>query len=227
MTESRRSTDPDEVTARVASDDEEIVTLMTRFYRDEMRRTVGWRQRLDTTTNWAVIVISALLTWAFSSETNPHYVLLIGVAAAAFLLVLEARRFRAYDVWRSRIRLIETNVFANALDPEGAPAEDWRRRLASDLRRPAYRMRMRIAMRHRLRHVYLALLLLLLVAWVVRITAFDPGAQSLDAAAIGDIPGGIVVTVVSAFYALSIGLALWPLDGDEREIRGRTDDVDD
>ncbi|ELZ18002.1 hypothetical protein C477_12377 [Haloterrigena salina JCM 13891] len=38
-----------------------------------------WRERLDQTTYWAIVIMSAILTWTFSSRNNPHYVLLLGV----------------------------------------------------------------------------------------------------------------------------------------------------
>lgn len=54
-------------------------SALAHLYRGEVHRMKLWRERLDSTTNWAVIVVTAILTWAFSSPDNPHYLLLLGV----------------------------------------------------------------------------------------------------------------------------------------------------
>lgn len=37
------------------------------LYRGEIHRMRFWRERLDQTTYWAIVVMSAILTWTFSS----------------------------------------------------------------------------------------------------------------------------------------------------------------
>jgi hypothetical protein len=49
----------------------EFNTAMVHFYRGEVQRSNTWRNRLDTTTNWAVITAGATLSFAFSSATSP------------------------------------------------------------------------------------------------------------------------------------------------------------
>jgi len=64
-----------------------------------------------------VTVVAAILTFAFSSADNPHYIILVGILAAVSSLLIEARRYRDYDVYRSRVRLFQQNLLADALDP--------------------------------------------------------------------------------------------------------------
>src|SRR6185295_7824618 len=45
----------------------EFNTAMIPFYRGEVQRSNTWRNRLDTTTNWAVITAGATLSFVFSS----------------------------------------------------------------------------------------------------------------------------------------------------------------
>nr|WP_324618161.1 DUF2270 domain-containing protein [Haloterrigena salifodinae] len=159
-----------------------------------------WRERLDRTTNWAVLVISAILTWAFSRPSIPHYIILIGVATLSVFLLIEARRYRGYDIWRSRVRKLQENVFAYGLDPSaGLPDPDWRETLSLDYREPTIKISTEEAIAHRLRRVYLPLFTVLLAAWLVRITAFSPEPW-VTSAAIGMIPGSIVVGLVTLFY---------------------------
>lgn len=176
-------------------------SAMAHLYRGEIHRMKLWRERLDRTTNWAVIVIAALLTWAFSSPNNPHYIILIGVATLTVFLIIEARRYRGYDIWRTRVRTIQENVWAYGLDPDGGIAdEDWRVHLGDDYRTPTLKITAEEAIAHRLRRVYLPLLLVLLGAWLVRITAFAPEPW-LETASVGMIPGSVVVGLVALFYA--------------------------
>lgn len=183
---------------------------MAHLYRGEVHRMKLWRERLDRTTNWAVLVIAALLTWAFSSPDNPHYIVLVGVATLSVFLTIEARRYRGYDIWRTRVRLLQENLWAEYLDPEsGAVDEGWRAQLAGDYRTPVLKITTEEALAHRLRRVYLPLFVVLLAAWLIRITAFsgDPWTRS---AAIGVIPGVVVVGVVAAFYGGAVLVAVRP-----------------
>ncbi|WP_254762035.1 DUF2270 domain-containing protein [Natrinema marinum] len=181
---------------------------MAHLYRGEIHRMRFWRERLDRTTNWAVIVLAALLTWAFSSESNPHYVLLAGAAVLGVFLVIEARRYRGYDIWRSRMRALQKNVFAYGLDPsQGLADENWRAKLSKDYRQPRLEISRTEALAHRLRRVYLPLMSVLLGAWLVRVTAFAD-AQWPTSAAIGQIPGSIVTAIVVLGYGGLLLVAL-------------------
>lgn len=175
-------------------------SAMAHLYRGEIHRMKLWRERLDQTTNWAVLVIAAVLTWVFSSPTHPHYILLVGVATLTVFMIIEARRYRGYDIWRSRVRTIQENVWAYGLDPDsGLVDEDWRKTLGDDYRTPTLKITAEEAIAHRLRRVYLPLFIVLLGAWLVRITAFAPEPWT-ETAAIGMIPGLVVVGLVAVFY---------------------------
>ncbi|WP_049934040.1 DUF2270 domain-containing protein [Halarchaeum acidiphilum] len=198
---------------------------LAHLYRGEIHRMKYWRERLDKTTNWAVIVMAAILTWAFSSPTNPHYIILIGVATLSVFLVIEARRYRGYDIWRSRVRTLQENVWSVGLDPSESVADpEWREKLADDYRAPAIKITAEEAIAHRLRRIYLPLFGVLLVAWIVRITAFSPESW-IRTASIGLIPGPLVVALVAVFFAGMLIVACrprtWHAKGELREERLR------
>jgi uncharacterized membrane protein len=175
-------------------------SALAHLYRGEIHRMKLWRERLDRTTNWAVLLIAAVLTWAFSSEGNPHYVILVGAAAVVMFLFIEARRYRAYDVWRSRVRTLQERVWAVGLDPNIEIEEDgWRERLAADYRSPRLKISTEEAIAHRLRRVYFPLFTIIVGAWLLRVTAFA-GTPWPASAAVGSIPGQLVIVVVAVAY---------------------------
>ncbi|MFB6164795.1 MAG: DUF2270 domain-containing protein [Haloarculaceae archaeon] len=207
-------------------------SAMAHLYRGEIHRMKLWRERLDRTTNWAVILMAAVLTWAFSSESNPHYVILVGDAAVAMFLFIEARRYRAYDVWRSRVRHLQQHVWAVGLDPATELADDdWRAELAEDYRLPTLKISTEEAIAHRLRRVYFPLFTVLNGAWILRVTAFAQQSWP-DSAAVGSIPGTAVTAIVVVAYLGALYLCCRPrtwhtrgelLEEDLRQDRGRPD----
>lgn len=197
----------------LAEDTTDMSSVLGDAYRGELDRETTWRARLDQTTTWAVTVMAAILTWAFSSPDNPHYVVLVGVLVVTIFLLIEARRYRDYDVYRSRVRFFQKNLLAEALDPsEGIEHENWRAELAGDYRRPTLKVSMREALGNRLRRVYLALLGVLLAAWIFRVSAFVEGEGPPATAAVASIPGPVVIAAVAAFYVAVLVVVLWPSD---------------
>lgn len=186
-------------------------SVMAHFYRGEMDRETTWRSRLDQTTTWAVTVIAAILTYAFSSGGTSHAVLLAGMVIITMFLGIEARRYQDYDVYRARIRILQENLFANALDPSaGVEHRNWREELSEDLRNPTLKVPYRNALSRRLRRVYLPLFAVLLAAWLFRITMLSSGQSILDAAALGRLPGLVAIGIVGLFYLAALGLTFWP-----------------
>lgn len=185
------------------------------LYRGEVHRMTRWRERLDRTTNWAVTVMAAILTWSLSASSNPHFLLPLGAVAVAFFLGLEAHRFRGYIVWRTRVRLIQENALAQGLDPSADLLHpDWRTELAADYRQPTVKVSYEEALAHRLRRIYLPLLTIVLAAWAIRITVVSETPWP-SSAAIGSVSGPIVIATVVGLYAVAVVITFRP-----REWRG-------
>src|ERR1043165_45123 len=133
----------------------EFNTAMAHFYRGEVQRSNTWRNRLDTTTNWAVLSAGAMLSFAFSSSTTPHFVIPVDSILVAVFLVMEARRYRYYEIWAGRVRVIETGYYAPMLAPDSVPRDkEWASHLASDLLTPHFTISVWEAIGRRLRRNY-------------------------------------------------------------------------
>jgi uncharacterized membrane protein len=85
------------------------VNAMSHFYRGELGRIMVWRQRLDVTTNWAITSSTAIITIAFSTRGVPHIIFFFNLAIVVVLLWIEARRYRFYDAFRARVRMLEAH----------------------------------------------------------------------------------------------------------------------
>lgn len=205
---SAQASERQNIGARAADDMTAFSSLIVQFYRGEMERMTVWRTRLDQTTNWAVVTMTAVLTWAFSNPSHPHYLLLVGMAAVSAFLFIEARRFQKYDAWRLRVRMLQEDLFANVYDPSGAEHDDWREQLSNDLCDPVLKMSFQQALTHRLRRIDGVLLLILLGTWIVRIALFGSNAVWYQAASIAGVPGLIILAIVCGYYLLLVGLAL-------------------
>lgn len=202
-----------EVAADLAPDSAEFLGMLQHFYRGELGRATAWRDRLDNTTNWSVGIMATLITWAFSAADNPHYIILGSLVVISVFLYVETRRYRVYDIWRSRVRIIEENVYANAADPSGVVHEEWREMLADDLRTPEIKVPFLEALSRRLKRVYLHLLTIIVISWVLRIWLFAPeDVTVIEEAAIAWIPGMLVIAGVTVFYLLMLAVTVWPTD---------------
>lgn len=207
-------------------------SAMAHLYRGEIHRMKLWRERLDRTSNWVVTLIAAILTYAFSAANRPHYLILVGVVMVTVFLVIEARRYRGYDMWRSRVRMLQRNVFAYSLDPsQGIEDPDWRPRLSRDYRKPHVKVSYEEAIAHRLRRVYLPLFTVLLGAWLVRILLTHGAGTWPTTAAIGALPGTLITALVAIFYLSLVGITfrprVWQATGELRRSEiGAWDDIE-
>jgi len=191
----------------------EMVTVMVHYYRGELARMAGWRDRIDRTSNWAITVVAAMLSLSLTTPTAHHGLVLFAMLLILLLLMIEARRYRFFDVYRDRVRLMERHYFAKAIGGEGEDDGNWKARLAEDLRAPRFNITLLAAMGRRLRRNYVWMYVILLLAWLLKISSpllqpegvhagwREPLANMLASAAAGPVPGWAVVAGVALLYA--------------------------
>lgn len=206
----------------------ETINTLSHYYRGELGRMTSWRDRIDRTSNWAITVVAALLSVSLSTPTSHHGVLLFGMMLVTLLLMIEARRYRFFDIYRARIRQIERCYFAQILAPEAGIRSEWAVVVANSLRHPRFLLSYSEAMHRRLKRNYSWMYLILFLAWCLKIstpklqTEGMPALQAqswtyvIDNAVLGPLPGLAVISIVVAFYLGILCLALRP-DRDEGE----------
>ncbi|MBI0534158.1 DUF2270 domain-containing protein [Roseomonas sp. KE2513] len=190
----------------------ELVTVVAHFHRAEIARMAGWRSRIDLTTNWAITVVAGMLSVSLSTPNAHHGVLLFAMVLVLLLLSIEARRYRFFDVYRTRVRRLERNYYAQVFAPRPDAEDEWAGQIGEDLREPRFQISRRTAMSRRLRRNYFPMFLVLLAAWVLKISSswllqdaapVDPARPVpgfIQNLALGPIPGWAVLAAVAAFY---------------------------
>lgn len=194
---------------------QEFINLVAHYYRGEIARMAGWRDRIDRTTNWAITCVAAMLSISWSSPVRHHEILLFAMIIIFLLLVIESRRYRFFDVYRRRVRTIERHYYAQVFEPEIDASPKWMGDLGKDLRLPAFVISRCDAFSRRLRRNYIWLFMILLAAWLLQISGVDPlqtssvylrSADFVASASIGPVTGSVVVTAVGCFYAVLFSL---------------------
>ena len=197
----------------------EFITALAHYHRAEIARMAGWRDRIDRTTNWAITGVAAMLSLSLSSPTAHHGVLLFAMLLVMLLLLIEARRYRFFDVYRASCAAGRAELFRPDVRAGKGLDQNWAHTLGEDFRAPKFLMSLGTAMSRRLRRNYFWMFFILLLAWVVKITS--PKLQEVGArqdfvtslqeivgnANLGSLPGWMVLVAVAVFYGWVIYVA--------------------
>jgi uncharacterized membrane protein len=188
---------------------QEYISVMVHFYRGEVQRSTTWRQRLDATTNWAVVTMAGMLSFSFASPDNPHILLLLSNLVICSYLLIEARRYRYFEVYRARVRMLEENFLIPIVTRQlESPMATWREMVAMDLDLPKYKTTLLEAVGFRLRRNYLAIYLILLGSWFVKLLVHPYPALSFSEfggrVEVGHVPAWVVLAFGFVFYATLI-----------------------
>src|SRR5258708_34142762 len=107
--------------------------MFAHWYGGKVCCCMVWRIRLDATTNWAVATTGIAMSVSFGSPANSPLPLVLVALMSMVFLVIEARRYRYFDIWRTRVRLVEVSMFVPVLRLEGGRVENrWNITLAKD-----------------------------------------------------------------------------------------------
>jgi uncharacterized membrane protein len=192
----------------------EFVTAMVHLYRGELSEATAWRSRIDTTTHWAVVLSATALSFVFSDQSSERHVLIpIITLFCTFLMLMEARRYRFFDIWRSRARMIEINFYRPMLDDTKAAMPEWTETLAHDMEWPHFHMHWWEAAGRRLRRNYQWIYAILLGSWVVVLMSHPTLSTSLTGivtrASIGPFSGQFVMAGMLVFYSALVVLGVY------------------
>lgn len=193
------------------------VNAMSHFYRGELGRIMIWRQRLDVTTTWAITSTTTIIGAAFSFRDIPHIIFFFNLALVWIMLWIEARRYRFYDAFRGRVRMLESHFLVPMVTQNPKLLDgQWRKLVCEDLILPSFKINRLEALGRRLKRNYVFIFAIIMVAWTLKIFihATQPIHSFVEfyrALAVEELPAwmaaivyfGTIVAVVWLFLSVS------------------------
>ncbi|MFN2623652.1 MAG: DUF2270 domain-containing protein [Chthoniobacterales bacterium] len=191
------------------------VNAMSHFYRGELSRIMIWRQRLDITTNWAITSSTAIITIAFSNRDVPHVIFFFNLAIVWVMLWIEARRYRFYDAFRARVRMLEAHFLVPmVMENRDLLQGEWKKLVCEDLILPSFKISRLEAVGRRLKRNYIFIFILIMVAWVTKI--FLHASMTLDglpafyrALRVGHIPSWLIAFVFGGTFICVVAITIY------------------
>lgn len=189
---------------------------MSHFYRGELGRIMAWRARLDNTTNWAITSTSTIFTVAFSFKDVPHIIFFFNIAIVWMMLWIEARRYRFYDAFRARVRMLEAHFLVPIVSQNTSLLQgEWQRLVCEDLLLPSFKISKFEAVGRRLKRNYGFIFVIILVAWITKIflhpkIPITSPSTFYSALRIGtSIPSWLVAGLFVGSFVLVIGIIVY------------------
>ncbi|MFP4623925.1 MAG: DUF2270 domain-containing protein [Gemmatimonadota bacterium] len=188
--------------------------ILVHFYRATVQHADVWRQRMDATTNWAAATTAAMITFSFSRPDTPHFVLLLALGFDIMFLLMESRRYQAYDRWRRQFHSLNRYLIAPALQGSRTIPEHGFDGVVFELSRTVPHLTLWEAVGYRVRRNYGYLFGVIVLSWLLKLQvhpapADDFLADALGRAGVGLAGPEIILGLVAVFAAtvLVLGLA--------------------
>jgi uncharacterized membrane protein len=194
------------------------IGALAHLYRGELYRSTIWRNRLDATTNWAVVTTGVALSLTYSSAlASPLPLALVGLLVAVFLYI-EARRYRFFDFWRLRAHILELYFFGPMLRGQGVRVDNgWNEILFEDYLKPHLHISFLEAAGRRLRRNYGWIFGIQVAAYIGKVLIHPTPIASLDdlwnRTAMGPVPGWLMLLAGLVFHSTWITIAIMTYRG--------------
>jgi uncharacterized membrane protein len=167
------------------------------------------------TTNWAITSSTAIITIAFSTRDVPHIIFFFNLAIVAVLLWIEARRYRFYDAFRARVRMLEAHFLVPmVMENRELLQGEWKKLVCEDLILPCFKITKLEAIGRRMKRNYMFIFILILIAWLTKIFlhASEPINDLVSfyrALRIGHIPSFFVAMVFVGTFISVISITIY------------------
>jgi len=185
------------------------------YYRAEVYRETNWRNRLDMTTYWSIVVTGGILSYAFTNETAPPSVILINYLVVWVFLYIESRRFRYYWLLRERTRAIEKQLLTDIfLGKKGNTAKkSWKQIIADSFTSEKVSMSRLESVVWRFRRNYFFLFPIIFISWIAKVTSFPfpvvTVSEFFDQAKVWFIPGECVFALLLMSILTAVFIAFY------------------
>ena len=144
-------------------------------------------------------------------------IVLVSLLVAVFL-ILEGRRYRFFDIWRTRLRVLETNFYRPILSGQSVRVDNrWNEVLADDYIDVHFHITYLEAIGRRLRRNYCWIFGVQVVSFWGKVGIHPTPLVTLEQlwarTAIGPLPGYVVLEIGTVFYIGLIAFGVLTLTG--------------
>src|SRR5438046_418678 len=174
-----------------------------------------WRLRLDGTTIGAITSLAAIITIAFSAREVPHIIFFFNLAIVWVLLWIESRRYRFYDAFRARVRMLEAHfLIPMVMENRELLQGEWKKLVCEDLILPCFKISKLEAVGRRLKRNYVFIFILILMAWLTKIflhasAPINDFVSFYHALRIGHIPSWLVALIFTGTFISVIAITIY------------------
>ncbi len=184
-----------------------------KLYREEMKHLRWWKSGMDATRNIAVAILFGMIFVAFGfGEVTSHRVPYFGSLAVFALVLFEVRLYRFHAVTETRVRLLERNVIAPALDSTLDAEGGWEQQLAESYAHPPMPGFFK-SIAFRIYKNYFILFMALDTSWLSKVylspeppASFPEFVHRLD---LGIFAGWATLAFMALFWTLFVVAVLW------------------
>ena len=131
------------------------------------------------------------------------------------MLWIEARRYRFYDAFRARVRMLEAHFLVPmVMENRDMLQGEWKKLVCEDLILPSFKISKFEAVGRRLKRNYVFIFILIMVAWVTKIFLHAPMAMDnlpsfYRALRVGHIPAWLVAFIFVSTLLSVIGITIY------------------
>ncbi len=199
--------------------------MMSNLYTEEVNLLLGLRKAMDRTRNYSVLILAGMAYFAFGMpQTSSHLVLILGSIIIFLFQVFETRTLQFAATADQRIREIEKNFLAPAIDPTIKPEEGWEKRIAAGLSEHKLSKGFVDAFAEQVFKNYFIIFVTLDICWFSKLYLFPETAQNwaefIHKLDFGALPGWFFLVFATAFWITYTTLAIMYLKKNKgKEIR--------
>jgi uncharacterized membrane protein len=145
----------------------------------------------------------------------PHIIFFFNLAIVWVLLWIEARRYRFYDAFRARVRMLEAHFLVPmVMEKREMLQGEWKKLVCEDLILPSFKISKLEAVGRRLKRNYVFIFILILIAWVMKVFlhAREPIRDFVSfyhALRIGHIPSWLVALIFVGTFVSVISMTIY------------------
>jgi len=176
---------------------EKHLQVVAHLYRGEMNRLTIYRQRLDSTFNWVVSLLTALIVIYLGNPLIPESTVVILPAPVLIFSFIESRRYMYYMLSHHRVRLLEEGFYARDIFTGNGGFSNPKEQLVASLVSPSYPVSLFRCWMVRMYRNYIWLSYLILLSWSIKINLT------------GDDSHHIVTCILSLLFICSSHLVLY------------------